>query len=64
MAKSLERVFDRMDDRDIFDGMIGILQDEQDFSLRIEKKSLTSISRGENNILYILILSCNLVEIS
>jgi len=53
-----------MDDRDIFDGMIGILQDEQDFSLRIEKKSLTSISRGENNILYILILSCNPVEIS
>jgi hypothetical protein len=34
MAKSLERVFDRMDDRDIFDGMIGILQDEQDFLIR------------------------------
>ena len=46
------------------DGMSGILQVEQDFSLRIEKKSLTSISRGENNILYILILSCNPVEIS
>jgi len=34
MAKSLERVFDRMDDRDIFDGMIGILQDEQDILIR------------------------------